>query len=115
MALVGASAHHERVFPVRTQNVLEAVQTIMDELGIKKQMLAGVAVLGGVGSFMSSRISATVANGLAYALQIPAVALADNGAVGYAALSERFATVPPHAHITVQYSGQPNIRPPRTA
>ncbi|PWT92519.1 MAG: tRNA (adenosine(37)-N6)-threonylcarbamoyltransferase complex dimerization subunit type 1 TsaB [Acidobacteria bacterium] len=58
-----------------TERILPAIEFLFSHLDWKKEELTGLAVIHGPGSFTGLRISLSVVKGLAFALQLPVVAM----------------------------------------
>lgn len=78
----------QKDFFVEPDGFLGAVTAALRAWGIAPAQLERVAVVTGPGSFTSSRVSVTLANGLAFALGIPVVGLANPERLGLAELAK---------------------------
>jgi len=58
-----------------SENLLVLIDKILIKHSVKKQHLKGIIAITGPGPFTSVRIAVTVANNLAYALDIPVIGL----------------------------------------
>lgn len=74
--------------------------------------IGGIAVIVGVGTFTSTRLAVTVANGFAYARQIPVLAIDEAQAEDVTALVPLFAEATPGMFISATYSAPPRIHTP---
>ena len=87
----------------------------LDKLLKKKKLklsdIEGIAVVTGVGRFTSSRISATTANTLAYALKIPVVSVEKGENIEKAVEKIKKAKV--GTYVIPKYSGEANIGKPK--
>lgn len=71
--------------------------------------IAGIMVVVGEGSFTSTRLAVTVANSVAYAKQIPLLAISKDQAENPQALIEELAKQPVEQYLSATYSGMPNL------
>ncbi|MFA6485815.1 MAG: hypothetical protein WCT40_00385 [Candidatus Magasanikbacteria bacterium] len=85
--------------------VLAGLEALLKKKNVKLADVSGLAVVVGRGRFTSTRIAATVANTLAYALQIPIVAVNDSREKWLDKLSVQ----PVGQYISAQYSAEANI------
>lgn len=91
-------------FRQAVQNLTLALATIGQELLPGASTMQGIGVVVGQGSFTATRLAATLANALAFALQIPVVA---GSGTKEAEWRERFANPPLQRYILPAYSGPP--------
>ncbi|MBI4598738.1 hypothetical protein HY734_00905 [Candidatus Uhrbacteria bacterium] len=72
VGLVGADGWKSgRRFTTRPEEVLARVEEFLDTEGTSWKEIDGVGVVTGPGSFTSTRIAVTLANGIAFARSIP--------------------------------------------
>lgn len=87
-------------------DLLSAIDSCLSKARKKISDLSGLAVVVGRGRFTATRVAATVANTLSYALRIPAAAVNElDTARAVAAIKK----VPAGQYISAQYSGEANI------
>lgn len=58
-----------------TELILPMIEALLDESQLKRSDLDAIAFAAGPGSFMGTRLAVGVAQGLAYALQLPVIAV----------------------------------------
>ena len=86
--------------------LLAAIEDFLHQQNSEVKDLTGIAVLVGKGSFTSTRIAVTIANTLAYSLQIPVVATVSFDEAG---LMNKIKNTPVGVLVSAVYSGEPNI------
>ena len=104
--------HQEVHFVASPERYLERVVETLSEWHVSAGDLGAVAVVTGPGSFTSSRVSTTIANGIAFAKGIPVLAIENFDRLNLRELSERtdFAKLPSVDHYAVPvYDRPPHI------
>jgi tRNA A37 threonylcarbamoyladenosine modification protein TsaB len=89
-----------------TKPLLVRLEALLKKHRKKITDLSGVAVVVGAGRFTAERIAATVANTLAFALNIPVIALKKPDT---AEADKRFKTARRAIYISAKYSGRAHI------
>lgn len=87
--------------------LLESIDQLLKEVKKNVGELKGLAVIVGQGRFTPVRVATTVVNTLAYALQIPVIALTDMPVAGVTA--EQIKNTPVGQYVTPKYSGEARI------
>lgn len=85
--------------------LLQAIEKVLADQNMKSADLKGLAVVVGKGRFTATRVAATVANTLAYALKIPVLAVNEMTSD----LLDKLKSATPGIYISAQYSGEANI------
>ncbi|MCX6781988.1 MAG: hypothetical protein NTW66_02630 [Candidatus Magasanikbacteria bacterium] len=88
------------------KSLLACLEFVLKKHRRKINDLSGVAVVVGVGRFTAERIAATVANTLAFALNIPVVALPKANTV---VADKKFLSARRGVYISAKYSGEAHI------
>lgn len=94
----------------RTQNVLTHIDAFISEKKLTKESLQGIVVATGSGSFMSNRMSCTLANGIAQAFHIPALAVRAPILTSFTELEKQCANSDAASFAITAYASEPNIR-----
>jgi len=87
-------------------DLLSALDDCLKKIGKKISDLRGLAVVVGKGRFTATRVAVTVANTLAYTLQIPVVAMKDPDTAQAVNMIE---SAPVGQYVSAKYSGEANI------
>lgn len=99
------------------ERYLARVAEMLAEWKVSLEELDAVAVVTGPGSFTSSRVSTTIANGIAFAKGIPVLAIENADRLNLHELAARtdFAALPPADRYAVPaYDRPPHITTPLT-
>lgn len=91
--------------------LLPAIQNLLSKNNLNLQDLKGIIVFTGEGSFTGLRIGTTVANTLAYSLEIPIV-----DSIGKDWLNSgviKLEKTKPGSYVIPRYSSEPNITKPK--
>ncbi len=96
-------------FVIGDNPLLFWVDKFLKEMSIDAGVISGLAVRVGSGSFTSTRMAVTTANALAYALNIPVVAVGPDENWPNQNIGERIACAHPGQYVLATYSGAPNI------
>lgn len=91
------------------RDLLSFVDDVLQKEGKKPEAVQGIATVLGVGSFTSTRIGTTVANGFALIHKIPLVAATMEDVLDPQRLSSRFTEATPGQYLSATYSGEANI------
>ncbi|KKQ40941.1 MAG: peptidase M22 glycoprotease [Candidatus Magasanikbacteria bacterium GW2011_GWA2_37_8] len=91
---------------VSGKGLLELLTVILEKNNISIKDLSGLAVLIGRGRFTATRIAVTVANTIAYSLQIPIIGVSD---FNWNDLSNQIKNTPVGQLVSATYSGEANI------
>lgn len=91
------------------RELLSCVDTFLKEQHLNTKDVQGIMVVVGAGGFTSTRIATTVANGFAYALQIPLLAITQDQMDKVQQLIPQLLKQPKGQYISATYSGEPNI------
>lgn len=92
--------------PVFGKGLLVLLTETLEKNSISINDLTGLAVLTGRGRFTATRIAVTVANTIAYSLQIPIVGVAD---FDWDNLSDQIKNTPVGRLVSATYSGEASI------
>lgn len=92
--------------------LLPAIEDFLRREQVKLNELTGLVVFSGEGSFTGLRIGTTVANAMAYSLNIPVVKA--GGAGWQAAGLKLLRQASPGLPVTPDYSAEPNITKPKS-
>lgn len=91
------------------RELLSCLDAFLKEQHLNTKDVQGIMVVVGAGGFTSTRIATTVANGFAYALQIPLLAIIENQVDEVQQLIPELLKQPTGQYISATYSGEPNI------
>lgn len=91
--------------------LLSKIEELMNKSSVSLGELTGIIVFTGEGSFTGLRIGTTVANTLAYSLNIPIVS--GEGSKWQELASKEITNVKPGVFIVPKYSSEPNITMPK--
>ncbi len=91
--------------------LLTKINQFLESNNYPKSSLTGVAVFTGQGSYTGLRIGTTIANALAYALNIPVVC--PGGDNWLQKISKEISRAKTGQYVTPEYDGEPNITNPK--
>lgn len=91
--------------------LLKEIELLLSKKGLEPNNLTGIVVYSGPGSFTGLRIGVTVANTMAYSLNIPIVA--STGEAWFSVGMEKLKTGNQGKIVVPEYGGEPNITQPR--
>ena len=98
------------------RELLSCIDAFLREHSLNTKDVQGIMVVVGAGGFTSTRIATTVANGFAYALQVPLLAISEAQVEHVQELIPELLKTekvyPPERrgqYISATYSGEPNI------
>ncbi len=100
---------YTREFSERNRELLFCIDSFLRETGVQKDVLRGIGVVVGSGSFTSTRIAVTMANTFGYALNIPLLAIKKEELGSLPSLLKRIQAQPVGQYISATYSGEPNV------
>ncbi|HLC70139.1 MAG TPA: hypothetical protein VJH75_03815 [Patescibacteria group bacterium] len=86
-------------------DLLFALQSVLHKENLNLGDLQGLAVLVGAGKFTGTRVAVTVANTLAYALNIPVVGVGELKENTLERIKQQTSGI----YVSATYSGEPNI------
>ena len=91
--------------------LLIKIKEIMDSEGISNKDLSGILMHTGAGSFTGLRIGTTVANAMAYSLNIPITSTEGEEWIGLGV--ENIKSAKPGDLVIPKYNSEPNITKPK--
>ncbi len=91
------------------RDLLSFVDEVLQKVGEKAVAVEGIATVVGEGSFTSTRIGTTVANGFAFVHKIPVLAVTFEESKKPQALVPLFSGQTRGNYVSATYSGEPNI------
>lgn len=89
----------------KNQSLLELIEKFISGNGFLKEDLKGVAIVVGKGRFTSTRVAVATANTLAYAFNIPVLAVSDFKDEIFEDLKKQISG----QYVSAEYSGAANI------
>ena len=98
---------------ISNRSMLEQIESVLQEQKVLVTEIKGIAVVQGVGSFSSSRLSATIAQVWGFVASIQVRSLSSWSDDQAQALIQLFDDTTEHANMHVLYSGDPHIGAPR--
>lgn len=93
----------------KNREALSCIDRFLSEQKCLRTDVRGIMVVVGTGGFTSTRIGTTVANGFAYALQIPVLAITADQVGMVQELIPELLSQPVEQYVSAAYSGEPNI------
>ncbi len=90
----------------RSNGLLEVIDSLLTTLGKDARDLKGIVALLGAGTFTQTRVAATVANSLAFALKIPVAGVTD---LKIEKIIDLLENTPVGQYISPKYSREANI------
>lgn len=91
------------------RELLSCIDAFLKEQHLNTKDVQGIMVVVGSGGFTSTRIATTVANGFAYALQVPLLAITQDQVDEIQQLIPQLLKQPRGQYISATYNGEPNI------
>ncbi len=91
--------------------LLPAIQKFLSDSKVKESELTGIAIFTGAGSFTGLRIGTTVANTLAYSLNIPVIESEGEGWIQQGI--KKIESAQTGQYVVPKYSSPPNITTPK--
>jgi hypothetical protein len=106
----------QKRFDALPENYLRSLDEALEEWGLlDKQEFEGTIVVTGPGSFTSSRVSTTIANGFAFAKSIPVIGLSNPNHLDLESLLSLNNEVNTGVHFVIPtYNRPPNITSPKS-
>lgn len=93
------------------RDLLNCFAEAIDGLGIDSSSIKGIGVFSKTGSFTSTRIATTIANGFAFSLGIKVVAIAEDIDLNFGNLNKLFLAAVDGKYVSAEYISEPNIGP----
>ncbi len=96
----------------QNRDLLFSVDSFLEEQGVEKGDVKGIAVVIGSGGFTSTRIATVVANTFAYVQNIPVLAV-EKEEDDLKEVATRLKSQPVGQYVSAVYSAEPNITTPK--